>query len=57
LGSQEFVDKFVKAENVHFSPGHTFGPKQDGMQRVPLCQPMPLLEEGVVRLERFMESL
>ena len=57
LGSQEFVDKFAKAENVYFSPGRSFGPKQDNMLRVPLCQKMPVLEESIARLERFMASL
>ena len=57
MKSQEFVDKFAEAENVYFSPGHTFGPSQDGMLRVPLCQKMPVLEEGIARLERFMASL
>jgi len=57
MGSQEFVDKLSEAENLSFSPGHTFGPKQDGMIRVPLCQPMPVLKEGIARLEKFMASL
>jgi aminotransferase len=57
LGSQEFVDRFAEAENVFFSPGHTFGPSQDGMLRVPLCSKMPVLVEGIARLERFMASL
>ncbi len=57
MGSQEFCDKLAKEENVLFSPGHTFGPGQDGMVRVPLCQPMPVLKEGVKRLERFMKNL
>jgi aminotransferase len=56
LGSQEFVDKFAEAENVYLSPGHLFGPKQDGMLRVPLCQKMPVLVESIARLERFMAS-
>ncbi|MFA9494337.1 MAG: pyridoxal phosphate-dependent aminotransferase [Candidatus Bathyarchaeota archaeon] len=57
MKSQEFVDKFAEVENVYFSPGHTFGPSQDGMLRVPLCQKMPVLEEGIARLERFIASL
>jgi aminotransferase len=57
LGSQEFVDRFAEAENVYLSPGHSFGPNQDGMLRVPLCQKMPVLKESITRLERFMASL
>ena len=57
MGSQEFCDKFAEAENVSFSPGHTFGPRQDGMIRVPLCQPIPVLKDSVARLERFMASV
>ncbi len=57
MGSQEFTDRLAEEENLYFSPGHTFGPGQDGMVRVPLCQPMSLLEEGVARLESFMNHL
>ena len=57
MGSQGFTDKLAEKTGVYFSPGHTFGPSQDGMVRVPLCQPMPVLKEGVARLEKFMASL
>ncbi len=57
LGSQEFCDRLEKQENVALSPGHTFGLNQDGFVRVPLVQPVPVLERVVERLDRFVESL
>ena len=57
MGSEQFTDKLAEKEGVYFSPGHTFGPAQDGMVRVPLCQPIPVLKEGVARLEKFMTTL
>ncbi len=57
LSSKEFADRLAEAENVYVSPGDAFGPSQDGMLRMPLCSKMPVLEEGVARLERFMASL
>ena len=38
MGSQEFCDKLAKAENLYFSPGHTFGP---GTGWNGPCTPLP----------------
>jgi aspartate/methionine/tyrosine aminotransferase len=53
LGSQEWCSRLEKAENVALSPGHTFGTRQDGFIRVPLTQPIPILEDVVDRVRRF----
>ena len=57
LGSEEFCDRLKKQENVALSPGHTFGVETDGFVRVPLVQPVPVLEDVVERLRRFVRSL
>ena len=57
LGSEEFVSKLQEAENVALSPGHRFGVDTDGFVRVPLVQPVPVLEDVVERLDRFVHSL
>jgi aminotransferase len=55
LGSQEFQTKVQKSQNVALSPGNRFG--ADGFIRVPLVQPVPVLEEVVDRLKEFKSSL
>lgn len=57
LGSEEFVDRLQEQENLALSPGHRFGVNTDGFIRVPLVQPVPVLEEVVERLDRFVHSL
>ena len=57
LGSEEFVKRFEEAENVGLSPGHRFGVNTDGFIRVPLVQPVPVLEDVVGRLEKFLGTL
>ena len=57
LGSEEFCERLRERENVALSPGNRFGVKTDGFIRVPLVQPVPVLEDVVERLERFVQSL
>ena len=57
LGSEEFVKRFQEAENVGLSPGNQFGVNTDGYIRVPLVQPVPVLEDVVWRLDRFLGTL
>ena len=57
LGSEEFVKRFEEAENVGLSPGNMFGVNTDGFVRVPLVQSVPVLEDVVARLERFLGTL
>ncbi len=55
LGSQEFLKKLHKEQNVLLSPGDRFG--ADGFMRVPLIKPVPVLEEVVGRLKEFKSGL
>ena len=55
LGSRDFVSRLKAAENVELSPGGMFG--DDSHIRVPLVQPVPVLEEVVTRMSRFLGSL
>jgi aminotransferase len=57
LKSEEFCDRLKEQENVALSPGHTFGVETDGFIRVPLVQPVPVLEDVAERLRRFVQSL
>lgn len=57
LGSKEFCERLRERENVALSPGNRFGVKTDGFIRVPLVQPVPVLEDVVERLKRFVQSL
>ncbi len=51
------MKRFQEAENVGLSPGNRFGVNTDGFIRVPLVQPVPVLEDVVTRLERFLGTL
>jgi aspartate aminotransferase len=55
MGSREFLDKLEKTQKVRLSPGDRFG--ADGFIRVPLVQPVPVLEDVVERLKSFRDSL
>ena len=57
LGSDEFVERLFKAENVQLSSGATFGEGQDGMIRVPLVHPVPILKDCIGRIKSFMSTL
>jgi len=55
MGSQEFLEKLQKSQNVALSPGNRFG--ADGFIRVPLVHPVPVLEEVVNRMKEFKSGL
>jgi aspartate/methionine/tyrosine aminotransferase len=55
LSSRDFVAHLKKAENMELSPGGMFG--DDSHIRVPLVQPVPILEDAVDRISRFLDSL
>jgi aspartate/methionine/tyrosine aminotransferase len=55
LGSQEFLKKLQKKQNLALSPGDRFG--SDGFIRVPLVQPVHVLEEVIDRLNEYKSSL
>jgi aspartate/methionine/tyrosine aminotransferase len=57
LGSKKFCERLRDRENVAFSLGNRFGVKTDGFIRVPLVQPVPVLEDVVDRLKRFVQTL
>jgi aminotransferase len=57
LTSNDFIAKLEKAENVSLSSGSGFGTKQEGFIRVPMTQPIPVLEDVVERLQRFSKKL
>lgn len=56
LGSEQFVEQLNKSENVQLSPGSRFGSNSDGFVRAALVKPVPILEEAIRRLERFIDS-
>jgi aminotransferase len=55
LSSSQFIEKLKKAQNVILSPGDRFG--FDGFIRVPLIQPIPVLEDLIDRLTVFKSNL
>ena len=55
MGSQEFLEKLQKSQNVALSPGNRFG--ADGFIRVPLVHPVPVLEEVVNRMKELKSGL
>lgn len=57
LGSEEFCERLRERENVALSPGNRFGVKTDGFIRVPLVQMVPVLEDVIERLKRFVQTL
>jgi aminotransferase len=57
LGSDGFCEELLKQENVRLRPGRVFGLNTDQYVRVPLVRPVPVLEEAVERIEKFVKSL
>ncbi len=57
LKSNDFIERLEKAENVALSSGSAFGTKQEGFIRVPMTQPVKVLEDVVDRVERFTKTL
>ena len=57
LGSEQFVERLNKAENLQLTNGLRFGPASDRFVRAALVKPVSILEEAVKRLERFVGSL
>jgi aspartate/methionine/tyrosine aminotransferase len=55
MGSVEFLKRLEDSQNLALSPGNRFG--ADGFIRIPLVQPVPVLEEVVDRLNEFKSSL
>jgi aminotransferase len=57
MTSREFCTKFAEEESVRIAPGSGFGQVGEGMARASFMSPMPDLEEGFKRLERFRNKV
>ena len=57
LTSEDFCEKFLRAERVAVIPGSAFGPGGEGFVRMCYAASMEDLNEALVRLKRFLESL
>ena len=57
LDSETFAERLLKAESVAVVPGNVFGPSGEGHIRCSYATALPLLEEALVRMDRFLRSL
>ncbi|MHA6261394.1 aminotransferase class I/II-fold pyridoxal phosphate-dependent enzyme [Sporosarcina sp. CAU 1771] len=57
LGSYDFAIKLLKEGDVAVVPGVAFGNHAEGHIRITYAYAMPLLEEGMDRLEKFVKGL
>jgi aminotransferase len=57
LDSEAFAEKLLQAEHVAVVPGSVFGPSGEGHVRCSYATALPLLEEALVRIDRFLRSL
>ncbi len=57
LTSEDFCERFLRAERVAVIPGSAFGPGGEGFVRMCYAASMENLNEALVRLRRFLESL
>jgi aminotransferase len=57
LDSETFAAKLLHAESVAVVPGSVFGPSGEGHLRCSYATALPLLEEALVRIDRFLHSL
>lgn len=57
LDSETFAEKLLAAEHVAVVPGSVFGPSGEGHVRCSYATALPLLEEALVRIDRFLRSL
>ncbi|MEJ3654822.1 aminotransferase class I/II-fold pyridoxal phosphate-dependent enzyme [Actinomycetes bacterium KLBMP 9759] len=57
LDSETFAERLLHAERVAVVPGSVFGPSGEGHVRCSYATALPLLEEALVRIERFVRSL
>jgi aminotransferase len=56
MDSETFAEKLLHAEGVAVVPGNVFGPSGEGHVRCSYATALPLLEEALVRIERFLRS-
>ena len=56
LGSLEFCSRLLSQEKLALVPGVAFGPHGEQHVRISYTSPIPTLDDGVDRLERFLTS-
>jgi aminotransferase len=56
MDSATFAEKLLHAEGVAVVPGSVFGPSGEGHVRCSYATALPLLEEALTRMERFLRS-
>jgi aminotransferase len=57
LDSETFAERLLYAEHVAVVPGSVFGPSGEGHVRCSYATALPLLEEALMRIDRFLRSL
>jgi aminotransferase len=57
LDSETFAEQLLRAERVAVVPGSVFGPSGEGHVRCSYAAALPLLEEALVRIDRFLRTL
>ncbi|GAA1304935.1 aminotransferase class I/II-fold pyridoxal phosphate-dependent enzyme [Pseudonocardia xinjiangensis] len=57
LDSETFAEQLLRTERVAVVPGSVFGPSGEGHVRCSYATALPLLEEALVRIDRFLGSL
>jgi aminotransferase len=57
LDSQEFAEQLLQSERVAVVPGNVFGPSGEGYIRCCYATALPLLEEALERMERFLRKI
>ncbi|MBO0848808.1 MAG: aminotransferase class I/II-fold pyridoxal phosphate-dependent enzyme [Pseudonocardia sp.] len=56
LGSEAFAERLLRAEGVAVVPGHVFGASGEGHIRCSYATALPLLEEALERMARFLRD-
>jgi aminotransferase len=56
LDSETFAERLLHAERVAVVPGNVFGPSGEGHVRCSYATALPLLEEALVRIDRFLRA-
>ena len=56
MDSTTFAEKLLHAEGVAVVPGNVFGPSGEGHVRCSYATALPLLEEALARMDRFLRS-
>jgi aminotransferase len=56
MDSETFAERLLHAEHVAVVPGSVFGPSGEGHIRCSYATALPLLEEALMRIDRFLRS-